>query len=42
MGPGNDTAPSARPAVAALAVLGAVALLGNGMKSVVTSTVLVS
>ena len=42
MGPGNDTSPSARPAVAALAVLGAVALLGNGMKAIVTSTVLVS
>ena len=42
MGHGNDTSPSARPAVAALAVLGAVALLGNGMKAIVTSTVLVS
>ena len=42
MGPTNHTAPPARPAVAALVVLGAVALLGNGMKSIVTSTVLVS
>lgn len=42
MGNPNAPATSARPAVAALAVLGAVALLGNGMKAIVTSTVLVS
>ncbi len=42
MGPTSDPARSARPATAALAVLCGVALLGNGMKAFVTSTVLVS
>lgn len=42
MSPSDEPSPRARPAVAALAVLAAVALLGNGMKAIVTSTVLVS